>query len=104
MKSLRQAVILADADNTLWDTDAVFAEAQLRLLEAVERTTGLSAPSGTDDRLAWVRRYDQAIATIHHRRFGYPPPLPVRALAMGLAGAPPADAASAVVRRGARGT
>jgi putative hydrolase of the HAD superfamily len=36
-----RAIILADADNTLWDTDAVFAGAQSWLLEAVERATGL---------------------------------------------------------------
>jgi putative hydrolase of the HAD superfamily len=93
-----QAVILADADNTLWDTDAVFADAQSQLLEAIERAAGLTAPANADKRLSWLRRYDQAIATIHHRHLRYPPSLFVRALAMGIAGATPTDAASAVVR------
>jgi putative hydrolase of the HAD superfamily len=95
-----QAVILTDADNTLWDTDAVFADAQLWLLDAIERTTGLAATAAVDERLTWVRKYDQAIAKMDHRRLRYPPSLLVRALAMGLARAAPADAASVFVRGG----
>jgi putative hydrolase of the HAD superfamily len=98
---MERAVILADADNTLWDTDAVFADAQSRLLEAVERATGLNAPATADERVAWLRSYDEAIATIDHRHLRYPPSFLVRALAMGLAGSAPADAASAAVRGGA---
>jgi putative hydrolase of the HAD superfamily len=95
---VEQAVILADADNTLWDTDAVFAVAQSQLLEAVERASGLTVPATSDQRLAWLRGYDQAIARIDHRYLRYPSSLLVRALAMGIAGATAADAASAVVR------
>ena len=93
-----QAVILADADNTLWDTDAVFAGAQLQLLDAVELATGRTVAVAADERLAWLRSYDQAIATIDHRRLKYPPSLLVRALAMGITGAASTDAASAVIR------
>lgn len=98
-----QAVILADADNTLWDTDSVFAGAQLQLLEAVEHVIGLTAPAIDNERLAWLRRYDQAIAAIDHRRLRYPPSLLVRAVALGLAASAPIDAATVVVRGGVKG-
>lgn len=73
-------VILADADNTLWDTDSVFADAQLGMLASVDRHfPGMGHP----DLLAHVRAYDQALAQIDRRHLRYPPVLLVRALALG---------------------
>src|SRR5438874_137351 len=70
-------VILADADNTLWDTDAVFAEAQIKLLSVVEQLTGLSCRNS--QRLRYVRSYDQALASRHHLHLRYPPQMLVTA-------------------------
>jgi putative hydrolase of the HAD superfamily len=88
-------VILADADNTLWDTDAVFAKAQSIMLDAVEKERGSSAPA--DDRLGWLRRFDQALAKCDHRHLRYPPRLLVHALALGLQGTDPTEAAAVSV-------
>ncbi|MBY5645550.1 HAD family hydrolase [Rhizobium leguminosarum] len=79
-------LVLIDADNTLWDTDGVFAEAQLRILAAVEKAMKLTA--STDDRLAFVRGFDQDIAEQHHLGLRYPPRLLIDALAYGLRGVP----------------
>ena len=89
-------VILADADNTLWDTDAVFAGAQLGLLSVVEGLTATGCLD--DDRLGFIRRYDQALAAIHYAHLKYPPALLVRALELGLAGTDAAMAANMVCR------
>lgn len=83
-------VILADADNTLWDTDSVFAEAQLGLLAEVDR---FFAPQERSDALGHIRSYDQALAKIDHRHLRYPPYLLVRALALGNLGHGPVEAA-----------
>jgi putative hydrolase of the HAD superfamily len=83
-----------DADNTLWDTDKVFAEAQLNLLGHVERATFQKAT--TNDRLAFVRELDQLIAERHHARLRYPPRLLVRAIALVLGGIGPEAAAKEV--------
>lgn len=88
-------VIIADADNTLWDTNGVFAGAQTTLLSGVERLAGRQAPQG--DRLAFVRRFDQAIAALHHAHLRYPPGLLVRALVAGLRGEAPERAARHLV-------
>lgn len=68
--SAPSGVVFVDADNTLWDTDGVFAKAQLELLKTIETVTGAKAP-GTD-RLAWVRQLDQGIAAGHHQGLRYP--------------------------------
>lgn len=91
-------VILTDADNTLWDTDSVFSAAQLCLLSSVEEMT--SNRYAQDDRLEFVRRYDQALAAIHHAHLKYPPTLLVRALEMALRGTDPSTAAAVVCRGG----
>jgi putative hydrolase of the HAD superfamily len=75
-------IVLTDADNTLWDTDSVFANAQLRLLSLVEALAGQSCPK--QDRLAFVRRFDQALAARHHLNLKYPPQMLVVALSCGL--------------------
>ncbi len=87
----QQTVVLVDADNTLWDTDTVFQEAQLLLLTRVEEETG--AACRAVDRLAFVRSYDQALAQRHHLHLRYPPQLLVRSVEAGLAGIKP-EAAS----------
>jgi len=86
-----RATIFIDADNTLWDTDSVFAQAQLALLAAVEgrlarRTLG-------EDRLAFIRAIDQALAQRHHAGLRYPPRLLVRGAELALCGASAEDAA-----------
>lgn len=90
--------IYADADNTLWDTDGVYAEAQLSLLSAAELIAEHAGP--TTGRLEFVRQYDQAIAARHHARLRYPPALLLRAIVDGLKGIPSEQAASIVVRHG----
>jgi putative hydrolase of the HAD superfamily len=78
------ATVFVDADNTLWDTDAVFAHAQLGLLSAVEKAVGIRVSDS--DRLAFVRELDQQIAERHHQGLRYPPLLLARATAFALSG------------------
>lgn len=89
-------VVFVDADNTLWDTDKVYAEAQLGLLSGVEKALGIVTLAA--DRLGFVRMIDQAIAEHHHAGLRYPPRLLAKALAHTLKGSPPQSAA----RRAAR--
>jgi putative hydrolase of the HAD superfamily len=77
-------VVFVDADNTLWDTNRVYADAQLKLLEQVERAVGHQAP--TDNRLGWLRQIDQALAERHRAGLRYPPRLMVEAAALVLKG------------------
>jgi putative hydrolase of the HAD superfamily len=77
--------LVADADNTLWDTDRVYAEAHLGLLSALERELGVACAA--QDRLAFVRSVDQQIAAGHHLGLKYPHQLLVQALAKVLGGA-----------------
>lgn len=93
-------VVLCDADNTLWDTDSVFAEAQNMLLNRVEALVGIENPASR--RLEFVRQYDQALAVKHHLHFRYPPIMLVFALADGLLGTSP-EAAAAAAMVGNRG-
>lgn len=88
-------VVLADADNTLWDTDSRFAKAQLKLLDVIERH--LDTTCNASDRLGYVRAYDQALATEHHLHLRYPVRMLVDALAMGLRGCAPDRAATALI-------
>ncbi|MDA9393086.1 hypothetical protein WN73_21450 [Bradyrhizobium sp. CCBAU 45394] len=60
-----KAHLFTDADNTLWDTDTVFAAAQLEMLREVEKLTGRRAPDDEDRGLAFLRTIDQRIATEH---------------------------------------
>jgi putative hydrolase of the HAD superfamily len=93
-------VILADADNTLWDTDSVFADAQLGMLANVDQQfPGTARP----DPLEHVRAYDQALAQIDRRHLRYPPVLLVRALELGNLGHDPVTAARmAIAQRPSR--
>lgn len=89
-----RVLIFTDADNTLWDTDAVYAEAQLKLLKDVETAIGIHGAAV--NRLDFVREYDQEIAAKHHKRLRYPPVLLVQAITLGLQGKNPRAAAKAV--------
>ncbi|TMJ20513.1 MAG: HAD family hydrolase [Alphaproteobacteria bacterium] len=79
-----RATVFVDADNTLWETDSVFAAAQLNLLEGVE--TLLNRKASAADRLAFVRSVDQRLAQKHHDGLRYPPRLLVRGIAIALDG------------------
>lgn len=77
--------LLTDADNTLWDTNSVYADAQLRLLAEVEEHIG--RPVVTGGRLDFVRSVDQAIAVRHSKGLRYPSTLLSEAiLAIGIGG------------------
>jgi putative hydrolase of the HAD superfamily len=89
-------IILTDADNTLWDTDSIFANAQIELLSVVEAATANRCLE--DDKLAFVRRYDQAIAALHHAHLKYPPSMLVSALVLGIKGLDSTKAAELVIR------
>jgi putative hydrolase of the HAD superfamily len=91
--------IYTDADNTLWDTDSVFADAQLEMLSSAELIAGRAARQ--EGRLEYLRSYDQAIAKRHHSKLRYPPALLIRALALGLHGVPADVAATKVIASGA---
>jgi putative hydrolase of the HAD superfamily len=99
VKSKSSAWIYTDADNTLWDTNAIFETAQLKMLSSAESIAGRAAPEAK--RVEFLRRYDQAIAKRHHSKLRYPPPLLMRALMFGLEGMSPDDAAVKVVAHGA---
>jgi putative hydrolase of the HAD superfamily len=88
-----------DADNTLWDTDGVFARAQLNMLRSVEAATAVE--TSVSDRLALIRHVDQALAERHHLGLRYPPRLLASALARVLSGEEPEAAAKTVWKGGA---
>lgn len=78
--------VITDADNTLWDTDGVYAAAQLWLLTEVESRTRVRFTGSS--RLKYVREIDQSIAKRHHAGLRYPSALLVSALRKVLLGAP----------------
>ncbi|POF32608.1 HAD family hydrolase [Roseibium marinum] len=82
--------VFVDADNTLWDTDKIFANAQLQMLEQVESLLAMNAK--TDDRLRFVRILDQKIAEHHHQGLKYPPQLLVGVLTLAISGIDPTRA------------
>lgn len=91
--SMAPATVFVDADNTLWDTDHVFADAQLSLLGDVETATATTCSA--TDRLGYIRALDQAIAARHHGGLRYPPKLLIRAAALALSGTGTFEAARA---------
>lgn len=91
MKSDSRLLWVTDADNTLWDTDAVYREAQLALLADVELAVGVELASS--NRLAFLREIDQSIAQAHHSGLKYPGELLARGLALRLCGKPLKEAA-----------
>ena len=56
---MQRTRLFTDADNTLWDTNSVFAAAQVGLLRDIESEVRLTAPEASDEGLAFVRRIDQ---------------------------------------------
>lgn len=83
--------VVTDADNTLWDTDKIYADAQLELLRQVEDQV---PRSGGARSLEFVRELDQGIAALHPQHLRYPPELLVSAIACALTGVPAATAVS----------
>jgi putative hydrolase of the HAD superfamily len=71
-------LLVTDADNTLWETNGVYAAAQLDLLCNVERTYSISIK--TEDRLQFVREFDQALAFHHPQGLRYPAALLVQTI------------------------
>lgn len=92
------ATIFVDADNTLWDTDAVFADAQLGLLRHVEHASKRKAK--VEDRLALIRNIDQALAERHHAGLRYPPHLLARGVELVLEHGHAANDAARLAWRG----
>ena len=85
--------LFTDADNTLWDTNSVFADAQLAMLRDIEAVTSRRAPEAEDRGLAFLRRIDQRIAVLHQGRLRYPPALLATGLGFALEGEDPDRAA-----------
>lgn len=75
-------LIVTDADNTLWDTNSVYRDAQLAFFDEVAKIAG--SADGIKDRLAYLRNIDQAIASKHKDHFRYPPILLAEALYIAL--------------------
>ena len=99
--AIRGPVIFVDADNTLWDTDGVYAEAQLQLLEDVQCSVRRSVTGGVDP-LGFLRSLDQAIAAKHQDGLRYPPAILVAALVLAFEGVAPVKAAREALRGGKR--
>ena len=66
----KQVLLVTDADNTLWDTNSIYAEAQLCLLAGIEEVVGQACQ--TKERLAFVRQLDQGLALKHELHLRYP--------------------------------
>lgn len=73
-----QQLLVTDADNTLWETDEIYATAQLDLLNRVEECFGFSVH--TEDRLRFVRDIDQGLASRHPKHLRYPAEYLVQAI------------------------
>src|SRR5262245_46559998 len=69
--------LFTDADNTLWDTNAVYARAQLLLLHSL---AGEHMFESDVEALDFVRRIDQRIARLHPKGLRFPPMLLASAL------------------------
>lgn len=100
MSSNRQfsfsALLVSDADNTLWDTNALYAQAQLYLLERIE--IYLQRVARAADRLAFVRSIDEELTILHNQELGYPPEMLVIGIAEGLTGVSAKQAAQRAIR------
>ena len=90
-KSRPTVIIVTDADNTLWDTNAIYRKGQLELLKRIEQDTGLKAK--TSHRLRFVRLVDQELARLNKYNLRYPPELLVHAIAKCLSGLSAREAA-----------
>lgn len=90
--------LFTDADNTLWDTDAIFAHAQLEMLREIESHLGVADASREERGLAFIRALDQRIAAAHPDHLRYPPALLADGLARAILGEDPATVAEANYR------
>jgi putative hydrolase of the HAD superfamily len=79
-----QPVLFSDADNTLWETDAVYRQAHRWLFSEV--TNLMSVHPEGDDPISFVRAIDQEIAASHPNHLNYPPLLLVQELLARLSG------------------
>ena len=91
--------LFTDADNTLWDTNSIFVEAQLTMLSDLEAITGRQTPESQDRGLAFLRDIDQRIAASHPERLRYPPVLLAEGLVHALEGADSRQAAVHALHR-----
>ncbi len=71
-------ILFSDADNTLWDTDAVYRKAHQWLFS--EMTRQLNIRPVVDDPVSFVRAIDQEIASSHPEHLRYPAILLVQEL------------------------
>lgn len=77
---------VSDADNTLWDTDKIYAAAQLKLLSAIEENLDIEIDQA--NRLDYIREVDQYISKRHHLGLRYPTELLISALKKRITGTP----------------
>lgn len=87
-----------DADNTLWDTDKTYADAQLKLITSIEEKLKIKA--ATQDKLKYLREVDQQISTQHHLGLRYPVEILISALTKRLNGIPTTVAVKSSLREG----
>lgn len=87
-------LMVTDADNTLWDTNAIFATAQLALLAQIEMRLQRTATAA--NRLSFVRAIDQRLAILHEDELGYPPEMLVLGIIEAIEGVSPNQAAQKV--------
>lgn len=94
-----ELIVLTDADNTLWDTDAIFFTAQANMYRNAIHFLGGAVAVEADGGgvVQYVREIDQEIAARHHAHFRYPPHLLVYALASCLSGDEPRQAVASVL-------
>ncbi|MCY3016946.1 MAG: HAD family hydrolase [Planctomycetota bacterium] len=81
--------VFTDADNTLWDTNAIYAAAQTQLVQGVSQATETLPPSTGE--LALVRHFDQQLAKSHPLGFRYPPQLLIDKLCFAISGRDPSS-------------
>jgi len=88
--------LVTDADNTLWDTNSIYAEAQLSFLSDIEKVVGQECQ--VPERLAFVRRLDQGLALKHEMHLRYPSAHLAAAVENALLGYPTEQAIDSALR------
>jgi putative hydrolase of the HAD superfamily len=96
MITCKSILLVTDADNTLWDTNSIYAEAQLSLLSDIEEVVGRQCQ--VPERLAFVRRLDQGLALKHELHLRYPSALLASAVENALRGYPTEQAIDSALR------
>jgi len=82
--SRSDVVVLIDADNTLWDTNAVYVAARQCLLDEIRSALGTQVCVQVRSRD--LHAIDEAIYRLHKKRYLYPPRFLARAVALVLIG------------------